>query len=228
MFIRQIARDNMLWAACLAPLLVALISRFGLPYAETLLCDHFQKQTILSGYYLLSDLLVCLTPSYMLSFASAMVMLTERDENMSGYIIVTTVGKSGYMLSRLVFPGTIAFFFSILLICFFALTEWNFLVLLLVSLLMSLSSISAIFLIVSFSRNRVEGMAIAKAVALIFSGLVVPFFVRTDAQYLAALLPTFWIARLSMEGNVLLVFPALAVSLAWVGILARRFKRKLY
>lgn len=218
----------MLWAVCLAPLLTALLFRFGLPYAEILLCAYFQRETILADYYLLFDLVLCLMPSYMLCFASAMVMLTERDENMAGYMAVTPVGKAGYVLSRLIFPAAIAFPFSILLIYFFSLTDWNFLTFSAVSLLMSLLSTAVALFIFSFSRNRVEGMAMAKMSGLMFVGLVVPFFVLSDAQYLVAFLPSFWAAKLCMEGNGLLMLPALVVSLVWIWMLGRRFERKLY
>jgi len=220
-FILQITRDNMLWVVCLAPLLTALLFRFGLPYAEILLCAYFQRQIVLADYYLLFDLVLCLMPSYMLSFASAMVMLTERDENMAGYMAVTPVGKTGYVLSRLIFPAAIAFPFSILLIYFFSLTDWNFLMLSAVSLLMSFSSTAVALFIFSFSRNRVEGMAMAKMASLILLGLVVPFFVLSEAKYLASFLPTFWAAKLCLEENSLLMIPALAVSLVWIWVLGR-------
>lgn len=227
-FIRQITRDNMLWAVCLVPLITALIFRFGIPYAETLLCAYFKRQTILADYYLLFDLWLFLTPSYMLCFASAMVMLTERDENMAGYMAVTPVGKTGYVLSRLILPAAISVPYSMLLIYFFSLTDWNSLMLSAVSLLMSISSTAAALFIFSFSRNRVEGMAMGKMASLIYLGLVVPFFVLSDAQYLVAFLPSFWAAKLCMEGNGLLMLPALAVSFAWIWMLGRRFGRKLY
>jgi len=227
-FIRQITRDNMLWAGCLAPLLVALLFRFGLPYAETLLCDYFQKGAMLADYYLLFDLVLCLMPSYMFCFASAMVMLTERDENMAGYMAVTPVGKTGYMLSRLIFPAAVAFPFSILLAYFFSLTNWDLLMLSAVSLLTSLSSTAVALFIFSFSRNRVEGMAMAKMSGLMFVGLVVPFFVFSGSQYLVAFLPSFWAAKLCLEKNMLLMLPSLAVSVVWIWMLGRRFERKLY
>lgn len=227
-FIRQIIRDDMLWAVCLAPLLTALLFRFGIPYAETLLCAHFQRQTILADYYLLFDLVLCLMPSYMFCFASAMVMLTERDENMAGYMAVTPVGKTGYVLSRLVLPATISIPFSILLTQFFSLTDWDYLLLSEAGLLMSLLSVAVALFIFSFSRNRVEGMAMGKMSGLMLVGLVVPFFVLSDAQYLVAFLPSFWAAKLCVEGNSLLMLPALAVSLVWLWMLGRRFGRKLY
>lgn len=218
----------MLWAVCAAPLITALLFRFGIPYAETMLCAYFQKQTIFAHYFLLFDLFLCLMPSYMLCFSSAMVMLTERDENMAAYMAVTPVGKTGYVVSRLILPAIIAFFFSILLTYIFALTDWRLLMLSEVSLLMSLSSTAAALFIFSFSRNRVEGMAMAKMASLIFLGLFVPFFVLSDVQYLAAFLPSFWAAMLCREGNSLFLLPALAISVIWIGMLSCRFGRKLY
>lgn len=228
LFIRQITTDNMLWAVCFAPILTALLFRFGLTYAETMLCGYFQKQTILADYYLLFDLWMCLMPSYMLCFASAMVILTERDENMASYMAVTPVGKTGYMISRLIFPAAIGLVYSILLTYIFSLMDWNLVLLSAVSLLLSLSSTAANFLIISFSRNKVEGMAMAKIASLIFLGMVVPFFILSDAQYFAAFLPSFWTAKLSMDKNSLFMIPALLVSFAWIIMLSRRFNRKLY
>jgi len=74
----------------------------------------------------------------------------------------------------------------------------------------------------------VEGMALAKMASLIFIGLIVPFFLWAPAQYLAAFLPSFWIAKFAKDSNMLLLLPALAVSFAWIGMLGRRFGRKLY
>ncbi len=67
----------MLWAVCLAPLLAAVFFRFGIPYAEQLLCDYFHRQVILAPFYLLFDLLISLITPFMFCYASAMVMLTE-------------------------------------------------------------------------------------------------------------------------------------------------------
>lgn len=227
-FIRQITRDRMLWAICLAPIICAFVFRFGIPYAEGLLCSYFRRQTILAGYYLLFDLWLCLMPSYMLCFASAMVMLTERDENMAGYMAVTPLGKTGYVLSRLIFPAVIAFFFSILLTYISSLTKWNLLILSAVSLLMSLSSAAAALMIFSFSRNKVEGMAVGKMASLIFIGIVIPFFIKSDAQYLGAFLPSFWAVKLCTGGNIMLMLPALAVCLVWIWAAGCRFVKKLY
>ena len=226
-FLRQISKDGMLYATLVAPILAGAAFRFGIPAAETALCAHFGKPAILSQYYLLFDLfLVTITP-YMLCFVSALVILTEYDENMSSYMAVTPVGKRGYIASRLVLPAIIAVFVSFILMKFFSLTSWAASALLIICVLSSLLNVGVSLLIVSFSHNRVEGMALGKLAGIILMGLPVPFFMFSGVQYLFSLLPSFWIAKISVENNYLFVIPALLTSFIWIRILYGRFANKL-
>lgn len=226
-FIHQIVRDRMLWAVCIAPVLTACFFYFGIPYAERLLCNYFQQQAVLSDYYLLVDLFLMLITPYMFCFASAMVMLTEYDENMAVYIAVTPVGKRGYILSRLVFPAVISFLATVLLLRFFALTEWPLWLLFISCLLTSFVNVAMALLIFSFSHNRIEGMAMAKLSGLLVLGLPVPFFLASPVQYLFSPLPSFWIAKLSLEHNPYFLMAAILSSMIWIGISYSKFKGKL-
>lgn len=227
MFVRQIVRDSMLVAICFACVLTALFVRFGVPALEGVLCGYFQKDAILLPYYLLFDLLLILITPYMLCFASAMMMLTEYDENLSGYLAVTPVGKGGYMLSRLLFPSVIAFVASLLLIEYFSLTEWPMFLLLCACVIAELSSVAVALLLFAFSHNRVEGVAMGKLSGLLMLGLFIPFFLSSDVQYLFALLPSFWLSKLCITGRVDLMLPALLSSALWILMLYRRFERKI-
>lgn len=226
-FMYQITRDNMLWAVCIAPLLVAVFFRWGIPHLETLLCVHFQQQTVLSEYYLLFDLFLSLITPYLFCFAAAMVMLTEYDENITSYMAITPIGKKGYVLSRLLLPAVISFFASMLLMHFFTLTVWPLWVVTITCLLTSLLSVVIALLIFTFSHNRVEGMAVAKLSGLVMLGLPVPFFLSSGLQYLFSPLPSFWIAKFSVERDILLLLPAILFSLLWVRLLYRKFEQKL-
>ena len=227
MFIRQISKDSMLLVVCIAPILAAFFFRFGIPIIERLLTVYLQETAILAPYYLLFDLLLSMLTPYMFCFASAMVMLTEYDENMTSYLAVTPIGKKGYILSRLVLPATISFLGSVLLLLYFSLTIWTMTMILLICLLTSLASIAVALLVFSISHNRVEGMAMAKLAGLMMLGLPVPFFLLSGVQYLFAILPSFWIAKLALEQNVLHFIPALLTSLVWIWLLYRKFERKL-
>lgn len=227
MFIRQISKDSMLLVVLIAPILAAFFFRFGIPIIERLLTVYLQETTILAPYYLLFDLLLSMLTPYMFCFASAMVMLTEYDENMTNYLAVTPIGKKGYIISRLVFPSAISFLGSVLLLLYFSLTVWSLTMIVLTCLSTSLASIAVALLVFSISHNRVEGMAMAKLAGLMMLGLPVPFFVSSSVQYLSAFLPSFWIAKLALEQNVLYFIPALVTSLVWIWLLYRKFERKL-
>ncbi len=226
-FMYQISRDNMLWAVCIAPLLAAAFFRWGIPHIEILLCEHFQQQAVLSEYYLLFDLFLSLITPYLFCFAAAMVMLTEYDENVTGYMAVTPIGKRGYVLSRLLLPAVISFFASMLLMHFFTLTVWTLWMTTITCLLTSLLNVAIALLVFSFSHNRVEGMAVAKLAGLVMLGLPVPFFLSSGVQYLFSPLPSFWIAKFCVKRDAILLLPAILSSLLWVWLLYRKFEQKL-
>jgi fluoroquinolone transport system permease protein len=228
MFLRQVSKDSMLYAVLAAPLLAGSAFCFGLPAAESALCRYFGEASILSGYYLLFDLFLSVMTPYIICFVSSMVILAEYDENMAAYMAVTPVGKRGYIISRLVFPAVTSIFASAIVMSFFSLTTWALPDLLITCTLSSLLSIAVSLLIVAFSHNRVEGMALAKLSGIILLGLPVPFFLFSSVQYLFSLLPSFWIAKLCIDGNYLLAIPpALFTSFLWIWALYGRFAKKL-
>ena len=226
-FIRQIIRDDMLLAVCLAPVLAGLFFRFAIPEVEKQLIDYFSLASILTDYYLLFDLLLNLLTPYMFCFASAMVILTEYDERITVYMAITPVGTDGYIMSRLVLPAVISVPATMLATAVFSLTNWSFMLLMTISLLSGLMSLSVTMLIVAISRNRVEGMALAKLSGLLMMGLPIPFFINSQYQYLAVPLPSFWMAKISMNQQYLLTIPAVLTAALWILLFYRWFKHKL-
>ena len=227
LFLRQILKDSMLVMVCFAVLLAAFFFRFGIPAVEHLLCGSLGKERILADYYLLFDLMLALITPYMLCFASALMMLTEYDDNLTEYLAVTPVGKRGYIISRLVFPTVIAFMVSVLLMLGFTLTTWSFGMILATCALCCLVSVSIALLLFAFSHNRVEGMAMAKLSGLLMFGLFVPFFLFSNVQYLFSPLPSFWIAKLCTDQNPFYILPALFCVSIWILFLYRKFNRKI-
>ena len=227
MFLTQISKDSMLYAVLAAPLLAGCAFRFGVPAAEAALCKYFGAMSVLSGYYLLFDLFLAVMTPYIICFVSALVMLTEYDENMAVYRAVPPVGKLGYITSRLVFPAAISIFASAAVMSFFSLTAWTLPALLVTCTLSSLLGVAISLLVVAFSHNRVEGMALAKLSGIVLLGLPAPFFLSSGIQYLFSVLPSFWIAKLCIDGNYLLAVLALLISFLWILALYGRFEKKL-
>ncbi len=227
MLVRQVLKDGMLIAACIGPLLAAFLFRFGIPEIERILCAHFQVEAIIRPYYLLIDLMLALMTPYLFCFASAMVLLTEFDEHMSGYLVVTPVGKRGYLLSRLILPAGIAFLASLILLLCFSLTVWSIHMAVAVCFLFSLQCIDISLLLFAFSHNRVEGMALAKAAGLMLLGLPVPFVLPERIQYFFAPLSSFWAAKFAVTPNLLFMLAGFATALLCLYVLSRKMVRKL-
>jgi fluoroquinolone transport system permease protein len=226
MFIRQIKADSMLVVFCFLPFLVAAVFRFGVPFLEVQLCGWLKVDTVLAGYYLLFDLFLSVFAPYFLVFLSAMVMLTEIDEHIAAYLAVTPVGRRGYLASRFVYPALPAVLISAALLTFCSLTRWTVWNILIAGFLSVLLCVPVAMLIVTFSRNRVEGMALAKLAGLLLLGLPIPFFLTNATQYLFSFLPSFWIAK-AFTASGWFALPAIAVSALWIGLLYRRFTRRL-
>ena len=217
----------MLIVICGVPVLIALLFGFGVPELEAFLCQTLEKETFLSDYYLLFDLFMAMMTPFMLTFVSSMVILTELDENMAAYLAVTPITKKGYIISRLVFPAALSGLISVVLLGFFSLSHWSFGSILLAALLSSLLSIPVAMVIVTFSHNRVEGMAIAKLSGLILLGLPAPFFLKGGFQFLFSWLPSFWMSKLFLGHSIWSIFFAIGVSMIWIWMLYRRFERKM-
>ena len=227
MFIRQILNDSMLVIVCFASILYAIFFRFAIPQIEILLCQYFDVSAILFPYYLYFDLLLAMLTPFMFCFASAMLMLEEYDVNLSSYLSVTPVGKNGYLFSRIVLPSLIACVVSLVLLMYFSLTHWRMLTLIWVILLSGLSAIIVTMLVFSYSRNKVEGMAIAKLSGIIMLGLPVPFLIHTNLQYVFSPFPSFWIASYVKSGTWWALFFGFVSSAVLILIFYKKFIEKL-
>ncbi len=100
----------MLFFICLSPILAGVFFRFGIPLLERFFAERLHYGLHLDQYHVLFDLLLGALLPYMFCFASTMVMLTEYDERITGYLAVTPLGKRGYLLTRLGFPAFLSFF----------------------------------------------------------------------------------------------------------------------
>lgn len=227
MLVRQITKDGMLIVVCFASILASFFFRFAIPVLEGILCIYFVKPSILAPYYRLFDIVLTLLPPYMLCFATAMVMLDEYDQNMTGYLAVTPVRKSGYIVSHLVVPACLSVLVSFVLVSLFHLNVWKAPILIGVSLLAGVSGFTVALFLFAFSRNKVEGMAMAKLSGLILLGLPVPFFMHSNWQYLFAPLPSYWVARFCLEGNVIFFLVALGWSLVYIPWFYCQVERKI-
>lgn len=217
-------RDRMLFAACLAPVLAGLLFRFAIPLLETVLMDWFRLSAVLSPYYALIDIFFAMLSPAMFCFVSAMVSLEETDEKTAAYLFVTPLGRKGYLAARFCMPAIAAFLVTAVLLPVFRLTSLSLADTVWLSAVGALQGVIISLLIVTFSSNKLEGMAVSKLSSLMILGAAVPFFIKHKVQYAVSLLPSFWIGKAIVEHAPLFILPAFVLSALWICFLLKRQK----
>lgn len=226
-YINQIMKDAMLILLCIAPILCGLFFKFGIPFIQTLLVKYFKLSDVLQPYFLLFDMMLAVLTPLLYCFASAYLILGEIDEGISKYMAVTPLGKKGYLISRLGFPTFISFIVTIVALSVFSLTEMTLGLIIGISFLSAAMGFIEALLIVSISSNRVEGMAVSKLSGILILGIPAPFFIIGNIQYLLFFLPSFWVSKFALERNPIYMAACVVVSVVWMILLYKKFKKKI-
>ena len=114
--------DAMLATCLFAPILIGLVLRFGVPALEGALAASTGSPHALMPFYALFDLFLSLMTPLMLVFSGIMVILEELDDGTARYLMITPLGKSGYLLSRLGMFGILSIGYNIAISAIFTLS----------------------------------------------------------------------------------------------------------
>lgn len=220
-------RDMMLFVVCLAPILIGLLFRFAIPLLEAALTDWFHISTVISPYYALIDIFFAMLSPTMFCFVSAMVSLEETDEKTAAYLFITPLGRKGYLIARFCIPSALSFLVTVILLPVFKLTSLSPVDIVLLAAGGTLQGIIISLLILTFSSNKLEGMAVTKLSALMIFGAAIPFFITHNVQYVISLLPSFWIGKAIFENMLFYMLSAFTLSAMWIYFLLKRYLRKI-
>ncbi|MDF2948747.1 MAG: ABC-type transport system, multidrug-familypermease [Sedimentibacter sp.] len=226
-FIKQIYNDAMIFMICLAPILYILLFRYGLPLAEEISIEYIDLKVILSPYYLVFDLFLAVLTPTMFSYASAMVILGEIDDGITNYFAITPVGKEGYLISRLIFPLLFSLVITIIAISIFSITKILLRETIIISIMSTMLGYIMCMIVIAMSTNKVEGLAVMKLSGLLLIGILAPFFIKGNIQYMVSFLPSLWLSKYAVESNNIYLILYFLVSTLWVLVLNKRFKSKL-
>jgi fluoroquinolone transport system permease protein len=223
--LKQVGRDSMTALFFILPVVFAFVIRFGIQVLQTLLQNNCGVN--LTEYYPLFDLILVMISPYFFGFGASMIILGEMDEHILPSYYVSPLSKKGYLVSRLLIPIILSLTMTIVLISFFHLSMHGFILNLVLSLLGTLLCLIPFLLIISYAKNKVEGMVLAKFSSLILMGILIPYFITDRVQYLFSFLPSFWIAKLTISNNYHYVIPSVICSMFWIWLLYRKFNRKI-
>lgn len=226
---RNVRRDPMLVMALAGPLLIAVFFRFVPPVVGSWLHREFAFD--LTAYYeLMLDVILQLIP-LLLGMITGYLMLDERDEQLIQLFAVTPLRKSGYLAVRLAAPAMLTAVFSLFVAIVSDLVPpaWDRLIPAIVLLAME-GPMLALFL-GAYAANKVEGLALSKGAGVLIAAPLAVWFLPAPGQFAAAVLPTFWTAKVLFPGGPSSAIPgflaAFAVHAAFLAWLYRAFLRRV-
>lgn len=226
-FIAEVTHDFMLTACMLGPILMGMAFRFLVPFAEAFLCEYFNAVQILIPYYIIFDLLLAIMTPVLFCFAGVLVILEELDCDVAKYYAVTPIGRSGYLFSRIGMPTVASFLYNIVLLLIFSISGIDLFLMILLSISGGLIAVVTSLLVISFAKNKMEGMALVKLCGILMIGVPAACFVSGPMRYLFGILPSFWMAELCLTKNYWYFLLSVITSCLMLGGLYGKFKKKL-
>ena len=194
--LRGLRRESLLAGIVLAPLGWIAMVRFGVPPAAALVADRYgvdlapYHPVILTGFLLLTSPIV-------VGGLGAFLVLDERDAGTVAVLRVTPTRMTTYLGYRAATVVALTAVYVVATMSASGLLPLDQVPgLVPVGLLAGLSGVVIGLTLLAFARNKVEGLAVMRAVGIVVAGLpLVPYFLDAHWQYLFWLVPTYWPAR---------------------------------
>ena len=225
--VKQITQEMMMLMLCIAPVLVGVFFRIGIPFLENTVLKHYGFERMMIPYYEIFSWLLAMLTGMLFAFAGGLVVLGEIDDNVAKYIMITPVGMRGYLSSRIIIPALISGVFTFVLVPFFSLVHSGIARLIVMVISTMLSGIVTTLLVVAISSNKVEGMAVGKLSGLFGMVLFVPYVVTGTIKYVCCVFPMFWIGEWSLSGGWVKLIAAFIEFGFWIYILFLKFQNKM-
>lgn len=232
---RLIGRDQFLTGLFGYVIAMALVLRFGFPWAEGMVAGNPDIDLdIVSFYPLLIGYMVFFSSGLIGGMIVGFLILDERDQNTIKAMLVTPLPVNYYMVYRVLIPMALTFFIAIFM--FLVINQalipiWQ---LLLVAAVASLNGPLIAMFVAAMAQNKVQGFGMLKIIGT--SGLLifVGWFIAEPLQFLVGIFPPYWAVKAywtMLEGGAAWpIFLAMGVVLnvAAIWFLSRRVERMAY
>ena len=197
--LRNVIREPMLLFLTAGPFLLTLAIRWMLPFVA----KYFESYIDLRIYYPLIAGFVLIFIPMLLGMLTGFLLLDERDDNVFMTLIVTPLAKNGYIAYRILLPTVISFIYTLIILPLINIVSIDFLTLLPIALLAALEApIAALYLVV-FAGNKVEGLALSKALGIFMIAPLIGYFIDSKWKLLAGLIPFYWPVMTLVVGDYL-------------------------
>lgn len=226
---KNILREPMLVFMMLGPILLTIALRWLIPVFTVALKAYID----LTIYYPLITGFVVLFIPMLMGMLSGFILLDERDDYVFMTLITTPLSKEGYILYRILLPMGISFIYSIIIIPIINLISFSFISIIPIAVLAAVEAPLVALYLVAFAGNKVEGLALSKALGFFMIAPFAGYFIKSNWKYLFGLLPTYWSSMALIIGDIkaygywIHIILGLIVNLFLLYILLRKFNKKI-
>ncbi|MDP8207662.1 MAG: hypothetical protein P9L92_13430 [Candidatus Electryonea clarkiae] len=224
---KNISRDSTLILVLFGTVALFLMLWLVVPLVTGLLIEKLDFD--LTEYYPLIVSFMALIPSMLFGMIIGFIILDERDEEIISYIAVTPLMKSGYFTYKLLVSTIISFLYFFVILYLTGLTTLGFIYAVPLAFMVALEAPMLSLFFAAFAENKVEGMALGKAAGIMYLGPFVAYFFKSDWQYLAGIMPPFWVTKAFLSAQSedpaywLFVFIGISVHFVFISLLLKRF-----
>lgn len=190
--LKLILRDSTLVLALFGPLAL-IVLLFLLPAIEVLILSRLNFD--LSVYRLFITCFLSLVPGMLFAMIYGFIILDERDEDVIDFISVTPLRKGGYLAYKLMMPMLLSAGFFLFIIYATRLVEMNVIHGTIIALMVAIQAGIGTLFLVTFSENKVEGLAFAKLLGIMYLPVPLVLLWESPWHWLSAFLPPFWVAK---------------------------------
>ena len=229
--VKNIRREDLLmWMGGLMGVVVVLY-RYGVPALAGLLDARLGFD--LTPYYDLIMSTYVGTATGMAGMVIGFLLLDERDENTLTALLVTPLPIGAYLAYRITMPLVLGFVVTCVTYPLVGLAPISAVDLVVVAGLVSLGAPGAALFLAVFAENKITGLAFTKVLNAIGLIPVLAYFIQSDRQLLAGVLPAYWpmkVVWLAAAGEPYAWYAVvgLGVNLAVLYLLLRRFSTILH
>lgn len=231
--LKSIRREPLLLYMLVIPPVMVLVLRLILPPAAAYLSENLDFDLVPYYPMLLSFFFVLQIP-LLFGVLVGLLVLDERDDDTLTALRVTPISMRGYALYR--GGGAVLLSSAYVLLTLFSsgfVPISLALAVAAVALLAGLMAAVFALIVATFASNKVEGLALTKALSVFMLGPLAAYFVRSDWQLFFGLLPTYWSAKtfwVAGEGGNFWPYAlaGLIYSVLLLPLLLRRFRRKVF
>lgn len=217
---RTLMRDPILMMFMIVPLLVLVVAKLFLIFAEPILYE--MTGFVLSQYYGYLLAVVLTFSPYILGTVTAFLMIDERDESIYELMSVMPIGYVGYITNRLLIPFGLSIIYTVLSYTILNIFRLSFMQVTMIALLSGVQGVVVALIMFSLADNKVQGLTYSKALNIFVFASVADLLSLKWVSIISAFIPFYWTSQIVINpASFIVIGKALVVHIVWLYLGAR-------